>query len=112
MFTQGCQLQHTIPANVHSNIVHVASFRSFYHNTVGVQQDGRMHRRTVRRGLNNTGKNNVVYAVLVEAVVAAVCVASQECKDAAMLVKYSQNVAVIPDQTYPVLQARIDRNMT
>ena len=84
-----CQLQYTVSANVHSNIIHVASFRSFNHNTVGVQQDGRMHRRTVGRGLNNTGKNNVVYAVLVQAVITAVCVACEECQDAAMLVKYS-----------------------
>ena len=71
-----------------------------------------MCRCTVRQGLNNTGKNNVVYAIAVSAVGTQVCVAGEVRQHATMLVKCSQNVFVIPNQTNRVGRAKIYGDVT
>ena len=88
--------------DVHLDIGHATAFSSLNHNTVGVQQDGRMCRWTVWRGLNNTGKTNMMFSVLILTIRTIVCVASKVRQDTAMLVKCLQNVFVIPSQTYEV----------
>ena len=97
---------------VHDDIGHFTAFCTLNHNTVRVQQDSCVVRRTARRRLNNTGKDNMVYPVLILAVGTFVRVAGKVREDAAVLVKYFQNVLVIPNQTHAVRRAKIHWNVT
>jgi len=79
---------------------------------VRIQQYSHMCCWTVWWGLNNTRKNNMVYALLILATGSTVCVPSKVCQDTLMPVKYVQNVFIIPNQTYIVTRCMIYRNVT
>jgi len=58
-----------------------------------------MSRRTAGRDLDNAGKDNVVDAGLVEAVLGPVRMPGEVCDHATMLLKNFEHLVAIPDAT-------------